>query len=251
MSKSNDRVALVTGSSRGIGLSIARRLARSGWAVIVHGSRESDALASAFSEIKRLSPGSVLAVADLEECRAIRRMFAGFERLDVLVNNAATQNPSPLVELAEADVDRIFAVNLKAPLYCTQLAVPLMRRTKSGGKVINISSVHALQPKRNYAHYSASKSGLEMLTKCMALELAPYNIQVNSIIPGAIATEMTPADRQAMVLPAIPAHRIGDPDEVARLVEFLCGQECNYMTGASLVVDGGLTLGFCATRPDL
>jgi len=251
MSESNNRVALVTGSSRGIGLSIARHLAGCGWSVIVHGSRESDALASAFSEIRQLSPGSAMAVADLGDGGAIRRMFEGFERLDVLVNNAATQNPSPLVDLIEADVDRILAVNLKAPLYCAQHAVRLMRMRQSGGKIINISSVHALQPKRNYAHYSASKSGLEMLTKCMAMELAPYGIQVNSIIPGAIATEMTPADRQEKVLPIIPANRIGDPDEVAKLVAFLCSQECDYMTGASIVVDGGLTLGFCASRPDL
>lgn len=244
-------VALVTGSSRGIGLSIARNLASSGWAVIVHGSTESDALHAAFSEIKQLSPASRMAVADLADSDAIRGMFAGHDSLNALVNNAATQNPSPLVDLKEADIDRVLAVNLKAPLLCAQHAVRLMRRSPTGGKIINISSVHAFDAKRHYAHYSASKSGLEMLTRCMAMELAPYNIQVNSVVPGAIATEMTPADRQAKLLPAIPAGRIGDSEEVARLVSFLCSQECNYMTGASIVVDGGLTLGFCASRPDL
>ena len=173
-----------------------------------------------------------------------------FGRLDALVNNAATQNPSPITELKESDWDLILAVNLKAPFLCAQQAVPLMQ-SPGGGKIVNISSVHATDAKRNFAHYSSSKAGLEMLTKCMALELAQYNIQANSIIVGAIGTEMTPPDRQAIVLPAVPAHRIGTADEIARLVAFLCSHSCDYMTGASIAVDGGLTLGFCASRPEL
>lgn len=243
--------ALVTGSSRGIGRSIARALAAQGYAVVVHGSRDSEALRSAAAEIKQISPESTMAVADLADSAAIRAMFAQCDRLDVLVNNAATQNRSPFVDLPEADLDLILAVNLKAPFLCSQLAARLMRQHKSGGKIVNISSVHALDPKRNFAHYSTAKGGLETLTKAMALELAADNIQVNSIIAGAIATEMTPADRQSMLLSAVPANRIGDPEEIARLVVFLCSQQCNYLTGAGLVVDGGLTLGFCASRPDL
>ncbi len=140
----------------------------------------------------------------------------------------------------------MLSVNLKAPLLCVQQAVPLMQ-TAGAGKIVNISSVHATDAKRNFAHYSCSKAGLVMLTKCMALELAPYNIQANAIIPGAIGTEMTPPDRQAIVLPAVPAHRIGTIDEIARLVAFLCSNSCDYMTGASLAVDGGLDAqGLCA-----
>jgi 3-oxoacyl-[acyl-carrier protein] reductase len=92
---------------------------------------------------------------------------------------------------------------------------------------------------------------LETLTKSLALELAPYNIQVNSIVAGAIATELTPLDRQASFLTSIPAGRIGTTEEIAQLVVFLCSNRCDYLTGASITVDGGLTLGFCATRPDL
>ena len=121
-----------------------------------------------------------------------------------------------------------------------------------GGKIVNISSVHATDPKRNFAHYSSSKAGLEMLSKCMALELAARDIQANSIIVGAIGTEMTPPDRQAIVIPAVPAARIGTVEEIARFVAFLCSHSCDYMTGASIAVDGGLTtLGFCASRPEL
>lgn len=247
----DNAIALVTGSSRGIGRSIALDLAANGWAVIVHGSRESDALHLSFEEVKKLSPASTMAVADLSDRDAIRRLFSRYDHLAVLVNNAATQNPSPFLDLKDADLDLILAVNLKAPFLCSQLAARLMRKNKTGGKIINISSVHALDPKRNFAHYSIAKSGLEMLTKSTAMELAPLNIQVNSIIAGAIKTEMSPADRQAKLLSAIPANRIGETDEIAHLVTFLCSQECNYMTGASIVVDGGITLGFCASRPDL
>jgi len=126
-----------------------------------------------------------------------------------------------------------------------------MRSKKSGGKIINISSVHAYDARRNYAHYSAAKGALETLTKSLALELAQYNIQVNSIVAGAIATELTPTDRQEKFLISIPAGRIGTTEEIARLVTFLSSNKCDYLTGASITVDGGLTLGFCASRPDL
>ena len=118
-------------------------------------------------------------------------------------------------------------------------------------KIINISSVHAYDPKRNFAHYSSSKGGLETLTKSLAMELAEFNIQVNSVVSGAIATEMTPAERCGKLLTAIPAGRIGAVEEIAKLVSFLSSNACDYLTGASIRVDGGLTLGFCASRPDL
>ena len=202
-----------------------------------------------------MSPASICVVAELSNAAAIREMFdairSTFGRLDALVNNAATQNPTPLLELKESDWDRILAVNLKAPFLCAEQAGPLMQAV-GGGKIVNISSVHATDPKRNFAHYSSSKAGLEMLSKCMALELAAYNIQANSIVVGAIGTEMTPPERQAILLPAVPARRIGTSEEIARLVAFLCSHSCDYMTGASIAVDGGLTtLGFCASHPEL
>jgi NAD(P)-dependent dehydrogenase (short-subunit alcohol dehydrogenase family) len=249
------KIALVTGSSRGIGRGIALELARQKFAVIVHGSSDTPILQSTFEEVKSISPSSIRIVAELADGEPIRTMFDTirdtFGRLDALVNNAAAQNPCPLAELKESDWDRILAINLKAPFLCAQQAIALMRQA-GGGKIVNISSVHATDPKRNYAHYSSSKAGLEMLGKCMALELAEYNIQANSIIVGAIGTEMTPPERQAILIPAIPAGRIGVIEEIASLTAFLCGHACDYMTGASITVDGGLTtLGFCASRPDL
>ena len=247
----NNLTALVTGSSRGIGREIAYRLAKSGYTIIVHGSKASPELHSSFAQIKLISPKSRLVVADLSNAKAIAELFTKITTLNVLVNNAATQNYSPFIDLKESDLNRIFDVNLKAPFICAQRAARLMKKNKNGGKIVNISSVHARDPKRNFAHYSTAKGGLETLTRAMALELAANNIQVNSIMAGAIATEMTSAERQAILLPSIPANRIGEPREIAQLVLFLCSQKCNYLTGASITVDGGLTLGFCASRTNL
>ena len=249
------KVALVTGSSRGIGKTIALELARNGCKVIVHGSQDSEALCRSFDDVKKLSPESIMVAAELSKPAEIDKMFSliqkTFAGLDILVNNAATQNPSPVLELKQEDWDRVISVNLKAPFLCAQRAGRMMRDNKTGGKIVNISSVHAYDARRYYAHYSAAKGGLETLTKSLALELAPCNIQVNSIVAGAIATELTPLDRQASFLTSIPAGRIGSTEEIAQLVIFLCSNRCDYLTGASVTVDGGLTLGFCATRPDL
>lgn len=249
------KIALVTGSSRGIGKSMARELAERGCTVIVHGSKESDALGASFEDVRKLSGDSIMVTAELSEPAAIDRMFSEIEhalpRLDILVNNAATQKPGAILELEQDNWDHVLSVNLRAPFLCAQRAGRIMRDNKTGGKIINISSVHAYDARRNYAHYSAAKGALETLTKSLALELAEHNIQVNSVVAGAIATELTPMDRQASFLTSIPAGRIGTTDEIARLVAFLCSNECDYITGASIVADGGLTLGFCATRPDL
>lgn len=251
----NAKVALVTGSSRGIGKTIALELARKGCKLIVHGSRDSNALCSSFEDVKKLSPDSIMVIADFSLPSEIANLFSQIKRtftgLDILVNNAAIQNASPILELKQDDWDNVFSVNLKAPFLCSQYAGRMMRTNERGGKIINISSVHAYDARRYYAHYSAAKGALETLTKSLALELAQYNIQVNSIVAGAISTELTPLERQSKILEAIPAGRIGLTEEIAHLVSFLSSNQCDYLTGASITVDGGLTLGFCASRPDL
>ena len=248
------KVAVVTGSSRGIGRGIALDLAKQGCRVVVHGSRPSEQLDQSFQAVAALSGQSIKVSAALSDSTEIDRMFqtvrSTFGRVDILVNNAATQNPAALLELKEADWDFVLAVNLKAPFLCAQHAGRMMRE-KGGGKIVNISSVHAYDAKRNFAHYSSSKGGLETLTKSMAIELAAHNVQVNSLVVGAIATDMTPVDRQQKFLTAVPAGRVGTVEEIARLVTFVVSDACDYLTGASIRVDGGLTLGFCASRPDL
>lgn len=254
MNRFKDKIILITGSGRGIGKTTALRFASEGGILVVHDADETEELEEAFQAVLALSPSSIKLACELSNPEAIREMFqkieVHFHRLDVLVNNAATQNSVPFLELPEADWDRILAVNLKAPFLCGQLAARMM--VKQGrGKIINIGSVHEFQTKRNYTHYSSAKGGLVMLTKNMALELAEHNIQVNQVSAGAIATGLTDPDRQKQFLTAVPAGKVGRPEDIAAMVCFLASNDADYITGVSHTVDGGLTLGFCASRPDL
>ncbi len=252
--KFKEKIVLVTGSSRGIGRAIALRFAHEGGVVIVHGHAESEALQESFHQVSDISPKSIKLACDLADMDAIRQMFKeielNFGQLDILVNNAVYQNAVSFLEMPLEDWDRVFTINLKAPFLCGQLAAHMMIKN-GGGKIINIGSVHEFHARRNYAHYSTSKGGLVMLTKNMALELAEHNIQVNQVTPGAIATELTDPDRQKKFLTAVPMGRVGQPSEIADMVCFIASHEAEYITGTSFVVDGGLTLGFCASRPDL
>ncbi len=249
-----EKVILVTGSTRGIGLATALRFAREGGILIVHGPEENTEMYRAYDQVRAISPKSINVPCELSDSQAIRlafeRIASHFDRLDVLVNNAAQQSEFPFLEIPEEEWDRILAVNLKAPFLWGQMAAKRMVK-QGGGKIINIGSVHEFQTKRNYASYSVAKGGLLMLTKNMALELAPYNIQVNHVTPGAIATGLTDEARQRGFASAVPAGRVGQAADIAAMVCYVASEEANYVTGASFVVDGGLTLGFCASRPDL
>ena len=248
------RVILVTGSSRGIGGATALMFAREGGTVVVHGSKNSKELDNTFAEVSRISPSSVKIACDLSDSDAIRGMFqtieSGAGRVDVLVNNAAMLKGGPFLDIAEDDWDEVIAVNLKAPFLCGQLAAGMMIKT-GGGCIVNVGSVHEYEVKRNDANYSTAKGGLLMLTKNMALELAEYGIRVNQVTPGAIATDLTEPERQAKFLTAVPAARMGRPEEIASMICYLASDDAGYVTGSSFVADGGLTLGFCAARPDL
>ena len=252
--KFKEKIIFVTGSSRGIGRAIALRFAREGGTIIVHGHAESDTLQDTFDRVADISPGSIKLHCDLSDSDAIRQMFKEIEthfgQLNILINNAVYQNAVSFLDMSEADWDHVFAINLKAPFLCGQLAAHMMVK-QGGGKIINIGSVHEFHARRNFAHYSTSKGGLLMLTKNMALELAEHNIQVNQVTPGAIATELTDPDRQQKFLSAVPMGRVGQPSEIADMVCFVASDEAGYITGTSFIVDGGLTLGFCASRPDL
>ena len=254
MLRFKDKIILVTGSRRGIGKATALWFAKEGGTLIVHDAEETDELDETFTEVTGYSPSSIKITCELSDSDAIRSMFQKiedhFHRLDILVNNAATQNSYAFLDLPESEWDRIIAVNLKAPFLCSQLAARMMVK-QGAGKVVNIGSVHEFQTKRNFTHYSTSKGGLVMLTKNMALELAKHNIQVNQVSAGAIATSLTDPDRQKQFLTAVPAGKVGLPEDIAAMVCFLASKDADYITGTSHTVDGGLTLGFCASRPDL
>jgi len=186
---------LVTGSSRGIGKATALELAKQGAGVVVHGRTMTEELASTFRSVHAVSPGSIMVAANLSCVEEIDALFARIadklHGLDALVNNAATQKPSAVIDMAVGDWDEVLAVNLRAPFLCAQRAARLMRGSGKGGAIVNISSVHAFDPRRNYAHYSTAKGGLQQLTRCLALELAADNITANVLVVGAIVSSRT------------------------------------------------------------
>jgi 3-oxoacyl-[acyl-carrier protein] reductase len=216
------RTALVTGGARGIGAAIVAELRARGYEVLAPTRRELDLL----------DPGS------------IARYGVAERGVNVLVNNAGINFIKPLAEITEKLWLDTFTVNLHAPLRLIQAVAPGMK-ARRWGRIVNVSSVFSLVTKEQRAAYSAMKSGLNGLTRTMAVELAQDGILVNAICPGYVETELTrqnnsPADLERIAA-TIPLRRLAQPDEIARCVAFLCGDDNTYITGQLLVVDGGFT----------
>ncbi|WP_066736904.1 SDR family NAD(P)-dependent oxidoreductase [Cupriavidus sp. D384] len=246
------KTALVTGGAGGIGRAIALRLAQEGADVVVAAHKldaESDETAAGVRAAGRRAHvvagdiGNVAqAFAMIDQAVAA---VAPAGSLDILVNNAGVEVRAPFAEVTEADYDRVLDTNLKGPFFLTQQFVKHRLARKLGGKVINISSVHEDLPFPHFTSYCASKGGLRMMMRNLAIELAPAGITVNNIAPGAIQTPINrklmadPAELQAL-LAGIPLGRLGQPDEVAGLVAYLASADADYITGATLVIDGGL-----------
>lgn len=244
------RIALVTGASSGIGEAVARRLAAAGAAVVVNYRSHPKEAKKIVTEIKFAGGRAIAIHADMSKEREIKamfaRMFREFGAIDILINNAGIENKIPFLEMPVQDWDQVMAVNLRGVFLCSQLAARRMVKN-GGGVIINISSVHQIIPWGGYAHYCASKSGLDMLMKTMALELAEKKVRVNNVAPGAIATPINeawlkdPAKRK-QVLALIPSRRIGQSEEVAGAVLYLVSDEAAYVTGTTLLIDGGMAL---------
>jgi len=242
--------ALVTGASSGIGEAVARRLAAAGATVAVNYRSHPKEAKKIVAEIKAAGGKAIAIHADLSKEREIKAMFASlfeeFGTVDVLVNSAGIENNSPFLKMLVRDWDQVMTVNLRSVFLCSQLAARQMVEN-GGGVIINISSVHQTIPWGGYAHYCAAKGGLEMLMKTMALELAEKKVRVNNVAPGAIATPINAAwlddpDRRKQVLSLIPSRRIGRAEEVAGAVLYLASDEAAYVTGSTLLIDGGMTL---------
>jgi glucose 1-dehydrogenase len=248
------KVAVVTGSSKGIGRAIVLAFAKSNtYAGIVVNARKRDEAEEVVKEVQNIGNcDSIALIADVSkeaDCiRLIDETIKHYGRIDVLVNNAGIQQEVPFEDTSTEVWQKIIAVDLTGPFVCSREAVKhMLNQNPKGGCIINISSVHQIIPKPHYVPYATSKAGIEMMTKTMALELAQDNIRVNAVAPGAIATEMNEElkeDKAELnnVLRRIPLRRIGSPEDIANMVEFLASDKANYVTGSSFFVDGGMTL---------
>jgi NAD(P)-dependent dehydrogenase (short-subunit alcohol dehydrogenase family) len=238
--------ALVTGASKGIGKGIALELARQGAAVAVNYHSDAAGAEATAAEIRALGRDAFAVRADVASAADADAMFARaierFGRLDILVNNAGTQVFAPLVELAEADWDRVIDTNLKGCFLCAQRAARHMRE-HGGGRIVNIGSGCNRAPFPGLVSYTASKGGIEMFTKVAAVELGPYGITVNCVAPGAIEIERTrqeAGDYSGTWSKLTPVARIGTPEDVAHAVAFLASDAAGFITAQTILVDGGL-----------
>lgn len=238
--------ALVTGASSGIGQTVAIRLARAGFRIVVNHFRDPIGATRTLDGIAEAGSSGVAIDADVGSGEEVDRMFQEADALGgplrVLVNNAGVQTWAKLLDLAESDFDRTIRTNLKGTFLCTQRAGRRMRES-GGGSIINIGSGANVIPFPNLSDYCASKGGIEMLTKCAATELGPYGIRVNCVAPGAIENERTKAENPdyAKTWGTItPLRRCGTQDDVAEAVLYFASDASPFITGQTLFVDGGL-----------
>jgi NAD(P)-dependent dehydrogenase (short-subunit alcohol dehydrogenase family) len=246
-----DRVAIVTGGAQGIGGAIARRFAQEGATVMIADINEE----SAAQNLARIRDGSGVAgfvPTDVSDPAQVQALFEAtinqFEQLDILVNTAGIAHGSGAVRhFLEMPIEmwhRLVAIHLNGLFYCSQRAARIMAEQGRGGSIINTSSCGATRAHREMVAYDMTKGGIEAATRAMALDLAPWNIRVNAIVPGAIAVESrTPVGQESATQPSdvIPLARLGTPEEVAAGAAFLASEDGAYVTGHTLFIDGGLT----------
>lgn len=243
------RVALVTGAYRGLGFAIAQGLAAAGARVVING-RNADALSGAIAKLAGDSLTVESALFDVTDAAAIQQGVADIAQrvgtVDILVNNAGIQRRHALTDFPKQDWDAIIATNLTAPFLVSQAVLPAMIANRRG-KILHVSSLMSDLARPSVVPYTAAKGGVRQLTRGMAVELAPHNIQVNAIAPGYFATEMNRAlldnvEFDAWVKQRTPAGRWGRPDEIGGLAVFLASSAADYITGQSILIDGGMSV---------
>jgi glucose 1-dehydrogenase len=243
------KTALVTGSSAGIGQAIAERLAREGANIVIDYHRQDAGAQETRALVEAAGVKAAVIKADLSGLSGIDCLvdeaLKAFGKIDILVNNAGIEKRNDFWSVPEEEYDAVMNLNLKGVFFTTQRVVRHLQETRRPGKIINISSVHEELPFPHFASYCASKGALKMLTRNLAIELAPFDITVNAVAPGAIET---PINRELLsdptklnaVLANIPLKRLGQPRDVAEAVAFLASSNADYITGTTLFVDGGL-----------
>ncbi|AGY60484.1 glucose 1-dehydrogenase [Gloeobacter kilaueensis] len=247
--KLEGKVALVTGGSQGIGQAIAIRLAQAGAAVVINYRSNPDGAKQTLSQVEAAGSRGLVVQADLASVEDIRRLVkesvAHFGTVDILVNNAGVEKNADFWTVSEEDYDTVLDTNLKGVFFATQTFVQHLIEAKRPGKIVNISSVHEELPFPHFTSYCASKGGLKMMTRNLAIELAPFNITINNVAPGAIETPintklLNDPEKLNALLANIPLKRLGQPRDVAGAVLFLASTDADYITGTTLFVDGGL-----------
>jgi gluconate 5-dehydrogenase len=247
----SERRALVTGAGGGLGFAIAQGLARAGAQVVLNG-RNRDKLDTAQRAFKDEGMTAHAVPFDVTDVSAVNDAIGDIERrigpLDIVVNNAAINRRQPLADVSDAHWRELMAANLDAPFFVARAVIPGMK-TRRRGKIVNICSLASDIGRPNIVPYAVSKGGLRMLTRALAVELAPHNVQVNGIAPGFFRTDMNApliadAEFSAWVARRTPAGRWGEPQEIAGAAVFLASSAADYVTGAILFVDGGFSAAY-------
>jgi 3-oxoacyl-[acyl-carrier protein] reductase len=243
------KVALVTGSGRGIGKAIAMKLAQNGATLVINDVGDNAPAEQTVAEIKAINHQSTAIMADVSSSADVTRMvdaaIAAYGKIDILVNNAGITRDQLTMKMSDEEWDKVIAIDLKSVFLCTRAVLRPMLKQRSG-RIISMSSVVGIIGNAGQANYAAAKAGIIGFTKTIAKEVASRGITVNAVAPGFIDTPMTQVlapERKQALLANIPLGSLGTPQDIAETVAFLASEEARYITGQVITVDGGISLG--------